>query len=225
MRIRSSVPVMLALALFFAVLAPVTRADQYNKKTKMTFSEPVEIPGQVLPAGTYTFILLDSATSRHIVQIYDEGGKKLIATVLTINDYRIHPSGKTVVKFTERSGDNPNALKAWFHPGDNFGQEFVYPKTRAGELAASNNAPVPATPAETAPANPEELNPTTVIAVTPQKEEVPVAQAVQSEPEVAQNPTPAPAKKLPKTASDVPLVALLGFGSLGLAIALKRFGA
>lgn len=31
-----------------------------------------------------------------------------------------------------------------FYPGDNFGQEFVYPKQQAIELAAATNEPVPA---------------------------------------------------------------------------------
>src|SRR5579863_729740 len=71
----------------------------------------------------YTFKLLDSQSDRHIVQIWDADGSHLIATVLAINNVRLKPTGKTVVKFAERSGDNPEALKAWFYPGDNSGQE------------------------------------------------------------------------------------------------------
>ena len=73
----------------------------------------------------------------------------IIATVLAINNYRLRPTGDTVVKFAERSGDNPEALKAWFYPGDNFGQEFVYPKQRAVQLAVATHEPVPALAAET----------------------------------------------------------------------------
>src|SRR4249920_3490343 len=88
-----------------------------------------------VPAGTYTFVLLDSPADRHIVQIFSADGSHIIATVLAINNYRLKPTGDTVVKFAERAGDNPEALKAWFYPGDNFGQEFVYSKKRAIELA------------------------------------------------------------------------------------------
>src|ERR1700726_4278877 len=139
-----TVLVTVLLALFGAVVTPNLRADQENKKTVMTFSQPVEIPGQILPAGTYTFKLLDSQSDRHIVQIWDADGSHLITTVLAINNVRLKPTGDTVVKFAERSGDNPEALKGWFYPGDNFGQEFVYPKQRAIELALLAKEPVPA---------------------------------------------------------------------------------
>ena len=74
------------------------------------------MPGQILPAGTYTFVLLDSPADRHIVQIFNADGSRLIATVLAINDYRLKPTGDTVVKFAERSGDNPEARRRGFIP-------------------------------------------------------------------------------------------------------------
>lgn len=143
--------VVLALTLFGAVCASGVKADGWNKKTVMTFSQPVEIPGQVLPAGTYTVQLVDLGSERHIVRFLDADGIKVVATVLAINNWRLHPTGETVVKFAERSGDNPEALKAWFYPGDNFGQEFVYPKQRAIELAVAAKEPVPALEEETPP--------------------------------------------------------------------------
>ena len=140
-----------ALTLLGATLAPGARADEWNKKTVMTFSQAVEIPGQILPAGTYTFVLLDSPSDRHIVQIFNADGSHIITTVLAINNYRLKPTGDTVVKFAERSGDNPEALKGWFYPGDNFGQEFVYPKQRAIELALMAKEPIPALAADNGP--------------------------------------------------------------------------
>src|SRR5580692_6865697 len=133
-----------ALTLLGATLALGARADEWNKKTVLTFSQPVEIPGQILPAGTYTFVLLDSPADRHIVQIFNADGSHLITTILAINDYRLRPTGDTVMKFNERPGDAPEALRAWFYPGDNFGQEFVYPKVRAIQLAQTTNIVVPA---------------------------------------------------------------------------------
>jgi len=58
----------LALSLVGLVSASSARADDLDKKTVLTFSQPVEIPGVVLPAGTYTFKLAN-AFDRHIVQI------------------------------------------------------------------------------------------------------------------------------------------------------------
>jgi hypothetical protein len=226
MNIVKTVLVIAALSMLGAMSTTSVRADEYNKKTVMTFNQPVEIPGQVLPAGTYTFKLLDSPSDRHIVQIFNADGMHLIATVLAINNYRLRPTGRTVVKFAERPGDAPDALKAWFYPGDNFGQEFVYPKPRAIELAVAVKEPIPALPPDTT-----DLSTATIVAVTPEQQEVPVTDAIMTTAPVedttpapaAQEPAPAMAEQLPATASSVPLFALIGFASLGLALAVKRF--
>jgi hypothetical protein len=226
-----------ALTLLGATLAPGARADEWNKKTVMTFSQPVEIPGQILPAGTYTFVLADSPADRHIVQIFNADGSKIIATVLAINNYRLKPSGDSVVKFAERSGDNPEALKAWFYPGDNFGQEFVYPKQRAIELAVIVKEPIPALAADT------DIKVVPIVAETPEQKEVPVTEVIMVTPAPAEVVTPAPVvqattpapvvetapapvvetQQLPQTASQLPLIVLLGLASLGAALGLKRF--
>src|ERR1035437_10836675 len=63
--------------------------DQWNKKTVLTFSESVEIPGVVLPAGQYVFKLLDSLSDRHIVQVFNADENKVYATILAIPHYRM----------------------------------------------------------------------------------------------------------------------------------------
>ena len=166
----------LTLALLGTIFNSGVQADDWNKKTVMTFSQPFEIPGQILPAGTYTIKLVDLASERHIVQFLDADGIKVIATVLAIDNWRLRPTGKTVVNFAERVGDNPEALKAWFYPGDNFGQEFVYPKHRAIELAVATKEPVPAIAEETPPAD---LKTAPIVAVTPEQKEVPVKEEMQ----------------------------------------------
>lgn len=133
----------LAIAcLLTALIAPKVRADEWNKMTKLTFNEPVQIPGAALPAGTYVFKLADSEGDRTIVQIFSEDETRLIATVLAIPDYRLQTPDKTIVSFDERPTGQPEALKAWFYPGDNYGVEFVYPRKRATELAQVNRQPV-----------------------------------------------------------------------------------
>ena len=105
-------------------------ADDWNKKTVVTFSAPVEVPGvgaQVLPAGTYVFKLLDSPSNRNIVQIYDKDEKHLLATALTVPDYRLEPADKPLLQFEERPSGTPEAVKALFYPGENYGHEFVHP--------------------------------------------------------------------------------------------------
>jgi hypothetical protein len=118
---------------------PSAGADESDHKTIVTFSGPVEIPGKALPAGTYVFKLLDSTGSRDIVQIFDKDEKKLIATLLAVPDYRMKPSDKPIITFEERPAGTPEAIKAWYYPGDNYGEQFVYPHKRAVELAKNTN--------------------------------------------------------------------------------------
>jgi hypothetical protein len=222
MRFFKAVLVGLTLFLLVGMFLNPARADQWNKKTILTFSQPIEIPGKVLPAGTYIFKLLDSNSWRHIVQIWNEDGTELITTILAIPNYRLEPTGETVIKFHERPGDSPEALRAWFYPGDLFGQEFVYPKTRAIQLAQASNVIVPA---ETVEPTESTLKTVPLVAITPEKKEEPVTEAIQVLP--LHNPeksTPAPvtaAEELPKTASSIPLIGLLGVAFIGLAFGLK----
>src|ERR1035438_6720429 len=136
------------IALTAVALTPGVRADDWNRKTTMTFSGPVEIPGvhlkgwAVLPAGTYVFKILDSQADRHIVQIFNQDETMIYATILAIPNYRLKVTNKTVVTFTERPAGEPEALRAWFYPGRNWGEEFVYPKARAIVLAKETNTPV-----------------------------------------------------------------------------------
>ncbi len=206
----------------FAATLPQVRADEWDQKTVATFNEPVEIPGQVLGAGTYVFKLVDSSSDRNIVQVFNQEESHLYGTFLTVPDYRTQPAGKTIITFDERPSGSPEAVKAWFYPGDNYGHDFVYPKTKAVELAKANDALVPSMPNELA-AN------TTMPATTRQE---PHVMAMKQAPLKAQQPTEvemdaaevfvATAKapvstNLPKTASPLPLIGLLGLLALGTA--------
>ena len=204
-----------AVTLLGATVLPSAQADTWNKKTVVTFSQAVEVPGKILPAGTYTFQLLDSQSDRHIVQIFNADGSQIIATILAINNYRLQPTGDSVMKFSERPGDSPEALRAWFYPGDNFGQEFVYPKPRAILLAQTAKVIVPAVAADTIDDSVIKTIP--IVAVTPDLKEVEVAKVIQTTPSVAVKET----EELPQTASSMPLIALLGGLSISLALGLK----
>ena len=217
MKIVKALFCLLAITLFGATVLSSARADTWDKKTVVTFSQAVEVPGKVLPAGTYTFQLLDSPSDRHIVQIFTADGSHIIATILAINNYRLEPTGDTVMKFSERPGDSPDALRAWFYPGDNFGQEFVYPKVRAIQLAQTTKVIVPAVAIETF--DDDTIKTVPIVAVTPDEKEVEVATVIQTTP-----PAPAAAaetEELPQTASLMPLLALLGATFIGLALGLK----
>jgi len=223
------------LALVALAFPPRTKADEWNKKTTVKFSAPVEIPGvgaQVLPAGTYVFKLLDSLSDRHIVQIFNVRGDHVYATILAIPNYRLKSTNKTVMTFRERAAGEPEAIRAWFYPGRNWGEEFVYPKKRAIELAKITNLPVLAMPTELATnltlpvASADEppviaLKAAPLEAVKPTGEVVAITEVVEAPP--VQTAAAAPEKSLPKTASPLPLLGLIGLLSLGAGFALLGF--
>ena len=239
---RTVTTTVFCLALLGAVSSPSAKADEWNRKTVMTFSGPVEIPGVhlkgwgVLPAGTYVFKILDSQSDRHIVQIFNKDETQCIATILAIPNYRLRATGKTVVTFRERPAGEPEALRAWFYPGRNWGEEFVYPKARAVELARANKTPVLSTAAEIpievaepikTPDHPVvlQLKQAPVMAIKPTGEEVQLATAVTPPPPSELTPSTPPtqtaAVTLPKTASPLPLIGLMGFLALGIAWTLR----
>lgn len=125
-----------------ACLAPGARADEWNKKTILTFSGPVQIPGATLAAGTYVFKLADLQSNRHVVQIFDKDEKNIYGTILAIPDQKLEPSDKPVVMFAERPAGTPQAVKAWFYPGETIGNEFVYPKDQAMKIARETHQSV-----------------------------------------------------------------------------------
>jgi hypothetical protein len=169
--------------------------------------------------------LLDSQSDRHIVQIFNEDESHLYATILAIPNYRLQATDKTVMTFAERAVGEPQAIRAWFYPGDNSGQEFVYPKKRAVELAKITNQPVLYIPDEAAPniiapaKTPTEppviaLKEVPLRAVEPTGKDVAIAEVV----------VPPPVQTvayLPKTAGTLPLLALVGVLCLGVAVSIR----
>jgi LPXTG-motif cell wall-anchored protein len=235
----------LGLAVLGLAFSPSARADAWDKKTTITFSGPVEIPGVhlqgygILPAGTYVFKVLDSSSDRHIVQILSKDELTVYATILAIPNLRLKATDKTVMTFRERPDGQPEALRAWFYPGKEWGDEFVYPKARALALAKETNTPVLFTPVEIAPEvtvavkTPKEpvvvaLAQAPVKAFQPSGQEVEIVQVVTppaAEPLappvlLAQAQAP-PAAVLPATGSSLPLVALFGMLALAGGLALR----
>ena len=112
-----------------SILVPIAHAEQWDKETVVTFSNPVEVPGQVLPGGTYIFKIVNSQSDRQIVQIFTKDQRKVLATIQAVPDYRLQPTDKPVISFTERPSGEPEALRSWFYPGETYGVHFVYPKS------------------------------------------------------------------------------------------------
>ena len=125
-----------------ALIATGARADEWNKKTILTFSGPVQIPGATLPAGAYVFKLADIPGNRHVVQVFSKDEKKIFATMLAVPNQRMEPSDKPIVLFSERASGSPQAVKVWYYPGETIGNEFVYPKSQAMRIAKASHTRV-----------------------------------------------------------------------------------
>jgi hypothetical protein len=133
--------------------------------------------------------------------------------------------------FRERPVGQPEALRAWFYPGRNWGEEFVYPKAKAIEIAKATNTPVlfaavdiPVEVAEPIKSVDEpvvvQLKQAPIMAIKPTGEEVQLAQVVTPPPvEVATTVADVP-ESLPKTASPFPLIGLFGLLALSAALAI-----
>jgi hypothetical protein len=236
--LKTAATTVLGIALMGVVFSPAAKADDWNRKTKVTFSGPVEIPGvhlkgwAVLPAGTYVFKILDSKSDRHIVQIFSADEKTVYATILAIPNYRLKATDKTVITFRERPAGEPEALRAWFYPGRNWGEEFVYPKARAIELAKTANTPVLFSEAATSTEVAEpiltadapavvQMRQAPVMAFQPTGEQVELAAVVTPPPAVELTADAAPVAMLPATSSALPMIALFGLVALGGALGLR----
>jgi hypothetical protein len=122
---------MIAFVLFFEFAA---HADEANEQTRLTFSAPVQIPGQVLPAGTYTFQQVNN-DDLDLIQIFNADSTALLATVQTVSTDRMQATGDTAITLAEPESGNPPLLVKWFYPGRLTGHEFVYPKEQEHEIA------------------------------------------------------------------------------------------
>jgi hypothetical protein len=217
-----------------SVLTPSMNAGLWDKRTIVTFSGAVEVPGTVLQPGRYIMKLVDSPADRHIVQISNERENHVFATVIAVPAWRVTPSDHSVFTFYEAPAGQPQAMRMWFYPGDNFGQEFVYPKDRLAVLLAGvnrvdNSATVVVRPPEPLQAVEEPAAVSSPAPIAEEKssdnEQVTIAQ--NTAPEIENPPVPAPSddrvaapapettyKTLPKTASDFWEIGLIGLGSL-----------
>ena len=104
-------------------LTPKAQAQLLNEKIRVTFSAPVEIPGRVLPAGTYVFMALEPG---HVTRIMSADERTVYGTFLTIPEDRLEPVEKPTIILGENPTGTPERVDAWFYPGDSTGSEFMY---------------------------------------------------------------------------------------------------
>lgn len=211
------------------------QGDQWDKKTIFTVDQPIQIKDTYLDPGTYVLKLVDSSNDRHIVYIFNANQNHLINTIMAIPNYRIRPTGNTQFVFWETPPGTARAMRAWFYPGDDYGQEFPYPNNLRQIAAVSQSAPpapaplaaapeppapAPVAAAPAPPAEPEAVNQAPPPPESAPQEPVEIAQNTPPPPppapEAAPPPPAEPPRELPKTATPYPLVGLGGLISLGL---------
>jgi hypothetical protein len=230
--------------LLFAAIAPrAVRADEWDKKTYITFSDTVQMPGATLPAGKYVFKLVESNANRYVVQVFNERENHVFTTVIAIPNYRMKTPDKTIITFYESPEGQPQPVRAWFYPGDNFGREFVYPKSEAALIAKGTKETVrteevvtvaentstatqetAVAAAEPEPVKTAEPEPTPVVA-----EPAPPAPVAEPAATVVEQPATdgvAPATddtpaSMPSTGSELPMVVLVGLTSIATAMAMR----
>jgi len=229
---RRSVSFLLAALAVLALSAPSARAD-VAWRSPLVIGEPTEIPGTTLQPGRYIVKVLDTQETRKVVQFMNADESAVIATVMGIPDYRVDTAQHTEFTYFQRAEGAPQALKSWRYPGNSFGIEFVYPKAEAVQLAQARHEEVYSAPS----AKPEAQEPVT--AISPELKEKPVEvkapppppkpamaapapTAVPAPPLAPEPPKPAK-KKLPKTGSALPLVALAGVAALAAGSAIRFF--
>ena len=225
--VKSWMTLAMLCGIALSVVAFRAQADQWDKRTILTIDQPIQVMNTFLEPGKYVFKLADSNSDRHIVQIFNGDQTHIIDTILAIPNYRLQPTGNSRFMFWETPPGSVRALRAWFYPGDNFGQEFRYPKqlkqlalARTSEVAVAQppvpepevittpelETPAPAPP-EVSEAPPPEEQPAVIAQNSP-----PPAPEAQPAPEPKEEPIP---QQLPKTASPYPLIGLGGLLSLG----------
>jgi len=241
-----------AAAMLLTLSATPARAQggPLDSRTEFTFNQPVELPGVTLPPGTYVFRFVDATTGKRVMQVQaKDASSKNYGMFMTISAQRQKASDDAELRFLETPAGQPAAVKTWWYPGTTIGREFIYPKSQAMRLAKATNSTVLTTKEEV---KPDQMQSADLTYVSPSGQETPLtddqlvdraantapvgtsgqqaaARSTPSPDNVAMNRAPAQQgttarARLPKTATPIPGIGLLGLFSL-LGSAWVRFRA
>lgn len=237
------------LVLALVILAPpqVIQGSEWDLLTIFSTDHQIQVPGAVLEPNTkYSMKLLDLQGTRNVVQVFNEDRTHLLTTFIAISAYRLEPADKTLFTFYETEPGYAKPIDKWFYPGRLNGLEFIYPKEQAAEIAMHlggrqvvQTAATPAAPAETTEREAETAANITPAPEAPTEEVAPTEQEITREkpsevPSTVEEQKPAeqpamtekePAKTLPKTAGELPLVGLIGMLCFGFGLGLKVLSA
>ena len=235
------------IGLGLALFASTAQAQPEDKRTFFTFSAPIALPGTTLPAGRYVFRIVDTTTSRKVIQVQSEDQKKSFAMMNTIPDQRRDPAKDATVAFYETAKGTPAAVKSWWYPGESTGYQFIYPRSQAVRIAKETGKAILTTKTEDAKSETTlvDANGADAAAATTASNDststvfnrntgsVASTEGVDRTPPQAAAPQPVPTQStvarndertaLPGTASNLPLVGLIGMLS-ALGFVTLRFG-
>ena len=126
-RISASLAV-IGVALLVSAPASLTAKTIAGNEATVTFDHPVEVPGKVLPAGTYVFKTSDND---ELVQVFSANNKGIFATFYAIPAYRseMH-NDDSFVQLSKTAARAPQEIEGLFVAGRTIGYQFLYPATK-----------------------------------------------------------------------------------------------
>jgi hypothetical protein len=114
--------------------APNAHAQMLEEKLRVTFSGPVELPGKILPAGSYVFEALENG---HLTRVLSADEGHTYATLITVPEQIKEAATKPVIRLEEGPQGGLERVGAWFYPGNSVGNEFIYPTGQSGKGSTS----------------------------------------------------------------------------------------
>jgi len=124
-KLRINLLGLFALAVLVLFTLQPASAQGLVNGTIAKFDEPVEIPGHVLPAGTYAFVEKGPV----VVQVWDKDQLKLYATLITNAAQQPEfAADRQEFEFKTATPDSPKELKTWYKEIGSIGHEFIYEK-------------------------------------------------------------------------------------------------
>lgn len=138
--------VLYAIAVSLLPVASVPQTGAQVDRVYIQFGSAARVPGVTLEPGTYIFMPGTPVAGQLIIEIYTGDGT-LVATCLAIQSALDRPRSATLIDYP---GTHPPALRAWFHPGNVSGYEFVYEREEAAAIFAASSVPVASTIADDA---------------------------------------------------------------------------
>lgn len=124
---RQSVLIACVAAVVCAAAVASSEAFVSPRANNLTFSGAVALPGVVLPAGSYTFEVVEPGVGNSTVRVWSRDHRRVFFTGLTLQVSR--PRGmdpnRTILLGESVHGEAP-PIHVWYPIGDSMGREFLY---------------------------------------------------------------------------------------------------